>query len=104
MSTYAELKAKAEAMMAEAEELRKAEIASAVAEIKQKMRDFGIGLSDLVANEGLKKGGKKIKSNSGKPAKYRGPNGELWPGGLGRKPQWVRDVLAQGKNLDDYLI
>ena len=37
-------------------------------------------------------------------AKYRGPNGETWAGGLGRKPEWVRAVLAAGKSLEDYRI
>jgi DNA-binding protein H-NS len=47
---------------------------------------------------------KAAKSKSKAAAKYRGPNGELWAGGPGRKPEWVRTALAAGKNLEDYRI
>ena len=54
---------------------------------------------------GASAGGRKAaKSKSGAAPKYRGPNGELWAGGPGRKPQWVRDALAAGKDLDAYKI
>ena len=50
-------------------------------------------------------GGKKAaKTKSSAPAKYRGPNGELWAGGPGRKPEWVRAVLASGKDISEFLI
>ena len=35
---------------------------------------------------------------------FRGPSGEWWPGGPGRKPEWVRAVLAKGESLDAYRI
>jgi len=35
--------------------------------------------------------------------KYKGPNGELWSG-RGRRPEWVRNVLAGGGTLDAYAI
>jgi len=103
MSTYAELKAQAEALLAQAEQARKQELAAVIQDIKAKMKEFGLTAADL---GGSSAGGakKSSKSASSAPAKYRGPNGELWAGGLGRKPQWVKDVLAQGKNLDDFLI
>lgn len=107
MATYLELKAQAEAMMAEAEALRKAELADVIQSIKAKMKEYGLSAADLglvgaVAAAGPRKAA--VKSKSTAPAKYRGPNGELWAGGLGRKPEWVRAVLAEGKNIDDYLI
>ena len=103
MTTYNELKAQADALLAQAEQVRKQELAVVIQEIKAKMKDYGITLSDLggSAPSARRTGG---SSKSSSPAKYRGPNGELWAGGLGRKPQWVRDVLAEGKNLDDFLI
>ena len=102
MTTYSELKAQAEALLAQAEQVRKQELSSVVQEIKTKMKEYGLTLADLGASGSAPKKPAKTKSNA--PAKYRGPNGELWAGGLGRKPEWVRDVLAQGKNLDDFLI
>jgi DNA-binding protein H-NS len=102
MATYSELMAQAQNLMAQAEQARKNEISSVIADIKAKMKQFGITAADL---GGSTAGAKKTaKSKSAAPAKYRGPNGELWAGGPGRKPEWVRAVLASGKSLDSYLI
>lgn len=107
LSTYLELKAQAEALLAQAESVRKQELASVIQEIKDKMRQYeltaaDLGLAPVAAVAAKPRAGAKSKSTA--PAKYRGPNGETWAGGLGRKPEWVRALLAEGKNLDDYLI
>lgn len=102
MASYSELMAQAQTLMAQAEQARKDELASVIADIKAKMKQFGITVADLGGSGGP--GKKAGKSKSGAPAKYRGPNGELWAGGPGRKPEWVRTVLASGKSLDSYLI
>lgn len=101
MASYSELMAQAQKLMAQAEQARKDELSSVIADIKAKMKQFGITAADLGGAAGGKKAG---KSKSGAAAKYRGPNGELWAGGPGRKPEWVREVLASGKSLDSYLI
>ncbi|MDP3131887.1 MAG: H-NS histone family protein [Burkholderiaceae bacterium] len=102
MSNYMELRAKAEAMLAEAEVLRKQEIAGVIHEIKAKMKEYGISAEDLGAGSTSVR--KSVKSKSVAPSKYRGPNGELWAGGLGRKPEWVREILSKGGSMDAYLI
>jgi DNA-binding protein H-NS len=101
MASYSELMAQAQNLMAQAEQARKDELAAVIADIKAKMKKFGITAADLGGTASTKKSG---KSKSSAPAKYRGPNGELWAGGPGRKPEWVRAVLASGKSLDSYLI
>lgn len=98
MTTYSELMAQAQSLMAQAEQARQNEIASVIAEIKATMKKFGITLDDL---DGRKRS-RKPKTDA--PAKYRGPNGELWSGGAGRRPEWVRAALAAGHSLDSYLI
>jgi DNA-binding protein H-NS len=102
MSTYSELMAQAQALMAQAEQARKGEMSEAIADIKAKMKQFGITVADLGGVAGSVKKAAKTKSTA--PAKYRGPNGELWAGGPGRKPEWVRTVLASGQSIDEYLI
>ena len=99
MANYSELMAQAQALMAQAEQARKAEMASVVADIKAKMKAYGITAADL----GGSSSGKK-SSKSAAPAKFKGPNGELWAGGPGRKPEWVRTLLAAGKSVEDYRI
>lgn len=103
MATYSELMEQAQSLMAQAEQARKDELSGAIADIKSKMKQYGITVADLGGNASA--GGRKApKSKSGAVPKFRGPNGELWAGGPGRKPQWVRDVLASGKSLDSYKI
>lgn len=101
MASYSELMAQAQILMAQAEQARKDELSSVIADIKAKMKQFGISVADLGGTTAAKK---PAKSKSVSAPKYRGPNGELWAGGPGRKPEWVRAVLAAGKSVDDYLI
>ena len=103
MATYIELKQQAETLLAEAEIVRKQEITEVVQSIKAQMKEYGLTVTDLglLASTGQRK---VAKSKSTAPAKYRGPNGELWAGGLGRKPEWVRVLMAEGKNIEDFLI
>lgn len=101
MATYSELMSQAQALMAQAEQVRKQEMGDVIADIKAKMKQYGITVDDLATGAS---GRKSVVGKSKAPAKYRGPNGELWSGGPGRKPEWVKTVLAAGGNLDDYLI
>ena len=104
MATYLELKAKAEKLMAEAEEVRVKELNEVISDIKEKMQVYGLTSADI----GLGGGSKRKSSSSGSktPAvvKYRGPNGQTWSGGRGRKPNWVVEMLAAGKSLDDFAV
>lgn len=102
MATYIELKAQAEALLAQAELARKQELSEVIQDIKAKMKQYGLTVADLGSAAPSQR--KTGKSKSAAPAKYRGPNGELWAGGLGRKPEWVRALVAEGKSIDDYLI
>lgn len=100
MATYAELKAQIESMTRQAEEVRRTEIAEVVSEIREKMRVYGISIEDLTGK--TRKTGYRVKSKT--EAKYRGPNGELWSGGPGRRPDWVKEALSAGYSLEDLLI
>ncbi len=100
MATYSELVSQAQALMAQAEQVRKQELANVISDIKAKMKEYGITVEDLGGGSVRKSTGTKSKS----AAKFRGPNGELWSGGPGRKPEWVKAVLASGKSIEDYRI
>ena len=99
MTTYTELMTQAEALLAQAEQIRKQERAGVIASIQAQLREHGLTVEDLSAASR-----KPAASKSKLPAKYRGPNGELWAGGPGRKPEWVKAVLEAGQGLDQYLI
>lgn len=103
MATYLELKAQAEKLMAQAEELRQRETEQAIEDIKAKMKAFGLTPQDLGFAGATRRSpsAKRRTPAAAKPAKYRGPNGETWSGGRGRKPRWVTEALASGKTLED---
>jgi len=107
MPTYLELKEQAEKLMAEAERLRQKETEDAIADIKAKMQAFGITPQDLgfgTDAAGRRPAGKGGAGKSAATPKYRGPNGQTWSGGRGRKPQWVVDALAKGRKLEEFEI
>jgi DNA-binding protein H-NS len=101
MATYTDLVSQANALMAQAEQVRKQELAGVISDTKAKMAQYGITLQDLGGAGRKSKGG---ASKAKPPAKYKGPNGELWSGGPGRKPDWVKQVVAAGKDIESFRI
>ena len=87
-------------MLAEAEQMRQKEISDVVADIKEKMKAYGLTAQDLGLSGGSRK--PSAKSSGSKTIKYRGPNGETWSGGRGRKPLWVTAALKAGKKIEDF--
>jgi len=93
MATYAEIQAQIAELQAQAEKVRKDELASAIAQVKALMAQYGITINDL---QGVTKNARKI---SPVKAKYRDPvSGNEWTG-RGRSPKWL-----EGKNKDDFAI
>jgi DNA-binding protein H-NS len=87
----AQLRAQQEALDKQLAAAKEREIRLVLIEIVQKMRDYGISLSELM--------GRKPAVEPVEPAaKYRDPvSGATWSG-RGRAPQWIA-----GKNRDDFL-
>jgi DNA-binding protein H-NS len=108
MATYLELKEQAEKLLAEAERMRETEIADAIADIKRKIEVYGLTAADLglAKNTGGPGGSRRpaAKAAAKSAVKYRGPNGETWSGGRGRKPQWVVQALKDGRNIEEYAV
>lgn len=107
MATYLELKAQAEQLLAQAEQMKAKETQDVIADIKSKISAYGFTADDLgLAGRGNSAGRpRQAKAAKGaSPVKYRGPNGETWGGGRGRKPQWIVDALAKGKNIEDFRV
>src|SRR4051812_36298545 len=105
MPTYLELKDQAEKLMAQAEQLRQKETEDAIADIKAKIKAYGLtpqdlGFSVVGSGNGRRAPRGTAAFKAGAPAKYRGPNGESWNGGRGRKPRWVVEALAKGRKLE----
>ena len=83
--------------------MREQEIADAIADIKRKIELYGLTAADLGFARSGPVGNSRMKP--GKSAvKYRGPNGETWSGGRGRKPQWVTQALQEGRSLEEFAV
>ena len=87
---------------------RQKEKAEVISLIVQQIKDFSISAEELglasKPRRERKPSAAKAKAKDAPIAKYRGPNGELWSGGRGRKPQWVVDALAAGRKLEEFLV
>lgn len=106
MPSYQDYLKQIDQLTKEAEKVRQTELSAAIADIKAKMAQYGIRVSDIVGKESgatsIKKRGASATKNKVAP-KYRGSNGELWTG-RGRRPAWVEAELAKGRSMDDLAI
>lgn len=102
MATIAELRAQAEELLKKAAEQEQAERKKLFDGILDKLEKAGESMQSLMdyANPKKQKGS---KAGSTRPAKYRGPNGELWAG-VGRKPGWMEEAIKNGATQDSFLI
>jgi len=90
----------------QAEQLRSQERSGVIDEIRKKIAEYGLTAADLKLSGGGRATSRRASSvTSGRTAaKYRGPTGETWSGGRGRKPRWVTEALAAGKSLSEFEI
>jgi DNA-binding protein H-NS len=98
--TYLDLKAEAEELLRQAEELREKEVKAVIEETKEKIRSYGITAHDLGFTPA------KIGRTARKAyvrVKYRGPNGEEWSG-RGLTPKWLKEAVANGKSKEDFTV
>lgn len=104
MKTYAELKAEADALNAQAEAVRKEERIAAIAACNAKIKEFALAAFELKFSEGQLARKPRTKKPA-QPATHKGPFGQLWVEnkGAGRRPKWVTDAIERGV-LDQYRI
>lgn len=97
-----ELLAAAELLFKQAQEVRQQEVAAIIADIKEQIKNHELRPEDLFP--GISKTHTKANARQKREPRYRGPNGQTWGGGSGRKPDWVREIEAKGESIDKYLI
>lgn len=101
-------------LQAQAETLRRKEIAEVIAKVKEAIAHYGLSAADLGFEKGIPRTGKVAstpgkrgrKSAVAKPAvravKFRDDQGHTW-GGIGKRPEWFKAALAAGKKPQDLL-
>jgi len=84
MATYQELKAQADELIRQANEIRKVENKEMIIRIREMIREHGITADQL----GFAPAGKGSRTKA--PAKYRDPVSGLTWSGRGRTPKWMQ--------------
>ncbi|MEX5832603.1 H-NS family nucleoid-associated regulatory protein, partial [Ralstonia solanacearum] len=101
MPTYKEIVQKISELQRQADELRANEQATVIAEIKQKIVEYGLSADDLgfdaKGGPASKKAGRKV------PVRYRDGQGNTWTG-RGKRPGWLVKELSAGKKMEDFLV
>ncbi len=98
ISQYVKLKAQITELQARAEEARHREIETVVAEIHEKIDEYGLTARDLGFAIPARRG-RPPKNKSSGGAMYRDPaTGSVWSG-RGRRPNWMA-----GKDNDHFLV
>jgi DNA-binding protein H-NS len=103
MTTLLEIQNQIAQLQKQAEEIKAAEIANAVQDIKAKMAAYGITIADLQGSSKGRMVKSAGKSSTPAPVKYRGPNGETWSG-RGLMPRWLAGQVALGKSKDSFAV
>ena len=116
-STLAALSAQIASLQAQADAMRKTEVAGVIAKAKDAIARYGLTAADLGLGSspnnaskpsmvGRKSGPKPTNSASGKksarPIKFKDGQGNTW-GGMGKRPDWFNAALASGKKPEDLL-
>jgi DNA-binding protein H-NS len=112
--SYTQIVKQIEVLKAEAEKMRRSEMAGVVERIREAISfynltaaDLGLGAKAASAPKAAAKPGRR-KSKAKATAtvaviKFRDEQGRGWVG-RGKRPQWLRDALAAGKSLQDFAV
>jgi DNA-binding protein H-NS len=82
---------------------------AAVVRIRKEMAQHGLTAEDLfgearstfIGNGRATRG--KAKTKADKPPKFADDSGNTW-GGMGKRPTWIREALAAGRSLEEFLV
>lgn len=104
MSNLADLIAQKAALEQKIAEARRAQRASAIAQIKSLMAEHGLTLADLGGKSSTAAVTTPARKGRKVPAKYRDPaTGTSWSG-RGLQPKWLKAALASGRKLSDFAV
>jgi DNA-binding protein H-NS len=105
-TTYTQLLKQIATLQTQAEGLKRAEIADAIAKAKVAIQAYGLTPQDLFSSKPAKaaKAAKAAKPKKARNAevKYADGKGGVWVG-RGKRPQWLSSALAAGAKLEDFL-
>jgi DNA-binding protein H-NS len=110
-SSYLQIQKQINDLKRQAEVIRREEIKSVVAKIKDAIAFYGLTAADLgfvAARSGAKRAGpgatrRTLRGGKAAAVRYRDESGNTWVG-RGKRPGWLRDALAAGRQLSDFAV
>lgn len=106
MTTYAELQAQIKKLQEQAEQVKAAELETVIADIKEKIAQYELTAEQLGFATLIKSGRSTPKKAIAKESIVMYKNGDLtWSGASrGRKPDWVKEILDAGGDIEKYRV
>lgn len=118
--TYAQIVKQIEALQKDAEKAKRKETQGIIAQIRETIAAYGLTAEDLGLASAAKgrtkaaEGASPVRkravrgkvAKAAKPApvvKFRDDAGHTW-GGIGKRPQWLRDALNAGRTLEEFAV
>lgn len=115
--TYAQIVKQIKALEQEAEKARRKEVEGVIARIREAIAAYSLTAQDLGFGGGARSGagagkrgpgrrkvfGKGAAAKGARVVKFADGKGGTW-GGRGKRPQWLRDALAAGRQLSDFAV
>lgn len=106
MATYAQLQKQIASLQAQADKLRQQELDQTIADMKERIDALGITPDMLFGRRPAKRAPRSKKPAAPvhitKGTRFKDPEtGTVW-GGFGARPQWLREVIARGEDVDQF--
>ena len=103
MTTYAELQAQIKMLQEQAEQVKAKELETVVADIKKKISEYGLTAEQLGFSSATGKTSKKTATKESTVMYKKGD--QTWSGATrGRKPDWVKEILEAGGDIEEYRV
>jgi DNA-binding protein H-NS len=101
--TYHQLKKHIAELQAQAEGVKRSEVAGVIAKAKEAIRVYGLTRQDLfdAKTRRTAQASKGVAKKAAR-AKYQDDAGHSWSG-FGPRPKWLKEGIAGGKKLEDFL-
>jgi DNA-binding protein H-NS len=111
MATYLEIKSQIDALQREADALKTKERKQVITQMREAIAAYEITAADLglsaVRGASVKNGGRdkrgltKSRAKRASGVAYVDSRGNTW-GGRGKRPNWLREAIANGAKLEDF--
>lgn len=99
-----EVLAQREALDRQLEELRMEEREPVIKELRLIIAQFQLTPTELFPDYKLAPRATPRRDPRQRPVMYRGDNGEVWGGGVGPRPKWIREAIKRGEDIERFRV